>query len=120
MDRPSQPPAGQASKGVNSQDRHLQAMRIPRRATLQQLVARSHRLHESEREVAVYDYVDAAEPVPSKMDLNRIRHGNRIRRTMRWEDTTCPELACSGSNVTRLRRLSSMTAAKMTALVTIG
>ncbi len=43
------------------------------KGTLQQYVGRLHRLHESKREVIVYDYVDGAVPVLSKMYAKRVR-----------------------------------------------
>ncbi len=43
------------------------------RGTLQQYVGRLHRLHDSKREVIVYDYLDDAEPVFSKMYSKRVR-----------------------------------------------
>jgi superfamily II DNA or RNA helicase len=43
------------------------------RGTLQQYVGRLHRLHDNKREVLVYDYVDDAEPVLSKMYSKRVR-----------------------------------------------
>jgi len=49
------------------------AMPISWRGTLQQYVGRLHRLHENKREVIVYDYVDDAEPVLSKMYSKRVR-----------------------------------------------
>ncbi len=42
------------------------------RGTLQQYVGRLHRLHDNKREVIVYDYVDDAEPVLSKMYSKRV------------------------------------------------
>ena len=49
------------------------AMPISWRGTLQQYVGRLHRLHDSKHEVIVYDYVDDAEPVFSKMYSKRVR-----------------------------------------------
>ncbi len=49
------------------------AMPISWRGTLQQYVGRLHRLHDNKREVIVYDYVDDAEPVLSKMYSKRVR-----------------------------------------------
>ena len=49
------------------------AMPISWSGTLQQYVGRLHRLHDSKHEVVVYDYVDAAEPVFSKMYSKRVR-----------------------------------------------
>ena len=49
------------------------AMPISWRGTLQQYVGRLHRLHDNKREVIVYDYVDDAEPVLSKMYAKRMR-----------------------------------------------
>ena len=49
------------------------AMPISWSGTLQQYVGRLHRLHDSKHEVIVYDYVDAAEPVFSKMYSKRVR-----------------------------------------------
>ena len=43
------------------------------KGTLQQYVGRLHRLHDSKREVIVYDYVDDAVPVLSKMYSKRVR-----------------------------------------------
>ena len=43
------------------------------RGTLQQYVGRLHRLHDHKCEVIVYDYVDDAEPVLSKMYSKRVR-----------------------------------------------
>ena len=48
------------------------AMPISWRGTLQQYVGRLHRLHDNKREVIVYDYVDDAEPVLSKMYSKRV------------------------------------------------
>ena len=53
------------------------------RGTLQQYVGRLHRLHESKREVVVYDYVDDAEPVLSKMYSKRVRGYEAIGYTIR-------------------------------------
>ncbi len=49
------------------------AMPISWRGTLQQYVGRLHRLHDSKREVIVYDYVDGAVPVLSAMYAKRVR-----------------------------------------------
>jgi superfamily II DNA or RNA helicase len=49
------------------------AMPISWRGRLQQYVGRLHRLHDNKREVIVYDYVDDAEPVLSKMYSKRVR-----------------------------------------------
>ena len=49
------------------------AMPISWSGTLQQYVGRLHRLHDSKHEVIVYDYVDDAEPVFSKMYSKRVR-----------------------------------------------
>ena len=49
------------------------AMPISWHGTLQQYVGRLHRLHDNKREVIVYDYVDDAEPVLSKMYSKRVR-----------------------------------------------
>ncbi len=49
------------------------AMPISWRGTLQQYVGRLHRLHDSKREVIVYDYVDGCVPVFSAMYSKRIR-----------------------------------------------
>lgn len=49
------------------------AMPISWSRTLQQYVGRLHRLHDSKREVIVYDYVDDDEPVLSKMYSKRVR-----------------------------------------------
>jgi superfamily II DNA or RNA helicase len=49
------------------------AMPISWRGTLQQYVGRLHRLHDNKREVIVYDYVDDAVPVLSKMYSKRVR-----------------------------------------------
>jgi superfamily II DNA or RNA helicase len=43
------------------------------RGTLQQYVGRLHRLHDSKREVIVYDYVDGCVPVLSAMYSKRVR-----------------------------------------------
>jgi len=43
------------------------------RGTLQQYVGRLHRLHDNKREVIVYDYVDGAVPVLSKMYSKRVK-----------------------------------------------
>jgi superfamily II DNA or RNA helicase len=48
-------------------------MPISWRGTLQQYVGRPHRLHDSKREVVVYDYVDGCVPVLSAMYSNRVR-----------------------------------------------
>ncbi len=48
-------------------------MPISWRGTLQQYVGRLHRLHDSKREVIVYDYVDGCVPVFSAMYSKRIR-----------------------------------------------
>lgn len=53
------------------------------RGTLQQYLGRLHRLHESKREVVVYDYVDDAEPVLSKMYSKRVRGYEAIGYTIR-------------------------------------
>ena len=50
------------------------AMPISWRGTLQQYVGRLHRLHDSKREVIVYDYVDGCVPVLSAMYAKRV-HG---------------------------------------------
>ncbi len=49
------------------------AMPISWRGTLQQYVGRLHRLHDSKREVIVYDYVDGVVPVLSAMYAKRVR-----------------------------------------------
>ena len=49
------------------------AMPISWRGTLQQYVGRLHRLHDSKREVIVYDYVDGGVPVLSAMYSKRVR-----------------------------------------------
>jgi superfamily II DNA or RNA helicase len=49
------------------------AMPISSRGTLQQYVGRLHRLHDSKREVIVYDYVDGCVPVLSSMYSKRVR-----------------------------------------------
>ena len=49
------------------------AMPISWRGTLQQYVGRLHRLHDSKREVIVYDYVDDCVPVFSGMYSKRVR-----------------------------------------------
>jgi len=49
------------------------AMPISWRGTLQQYVGRLHRLHDSKREVVVYDYVDGCVPVFSAMYSKRVR-----------------------------------------------
>ena len=49
------------------------AMPISWRGTLQQYVGRLHRLHDSKREVIVYDYVDGCVPVLSSMYSKRVR-----------------------------------------------
>jgi superfamily II DNA or RNA helicase len=49
------------------------AMPISWRGTLQQYIGRLHRLHDSKREVIVYDYVDGAVPVLSAMYAKRVR-----------------------------------------------
>ena len=49
------------------------AMPISWRGTLQQYVGRLHRLHDSKREVVVYDYVDGCVPVLSAMYSKRVR-----------------------------------------------
>jgi len=49
------------------------AMPISWRGTLQQYVGRLHRLHDSKREVIVYDYVDDGVPVFSAMYAKRVR-----------------------------------------------
>lgn len=43
------------------------------RGTVQQYAGRLHRLHERKREVRIYDYVDAAVPMLSKMHQRRLR-----------------------------------------------
>ena len=48
-------------------------MPISWRGTLQQYVGRLHRLHDSKREVIVYDYVDGCVPVLSAMYSKRVR-----------------------------------------------
>jgi superfamily II DNA or RNA helicase len=53
------------------------------RGTLQQYVGRLHRLHESKREVVVYDYVDDAEPVLSRMYSKRVRGYEAIGYTIK-------------------------------------
>ena len=42
-------------------------MPISWRGTLAQYAGRLHRLHAAKREVVIYDYVDAAEPLLAKM-----------------------------------------------------
>src|SRR5712691_3765730 len=49
------------------------AMPISWRGTLQQYVGRLHRIHENKRIVRVYDYVDAAVPVLSRMYEKRLK-----------------------------------------------
>lgn len=49
------------------------AIPISWRGTLQQYVGRLHRLHDSKREVVVYDYVDDCVPVFSAMYAKRVR-----------------------------------------------
>jgi superfamily II DNA or RNA helicase len=49
------------------------AMPISWRGTLQQYIGRLHRLHDSKREVIVYDYVDGCVPVLSAMYSKRMR-----------------------------------------------
>src|SRR4051812_13841085 len=49
------------------------AMPISWRGTLQQYVGRLHRLHDSKREVIVYDYVDGCVPVLSAMYSKRVQ-----------------------------------------------
>ena len=49
------------------------AMPISWRGTLQQYVGRLHRLHDSKREVIVYDYVDGCVPVLAAMYSKRVR-----------------------------------------------
>jgi len=49
------------------------AMPISWRGTLQQYVGRLHRLHDSKREVIIYDYVDSCAPVLSAMYSKRVR-----------------------------------------------
>ena len=49
------------------------AMPVSWRGTLQQYVGRLHRLHDSKREVIVYDYVDGCLPVFSAMYSKRVR-----------------------------------------------
>ncbi len=48
-------------------------MPISWRGTLQQYVGRLRRLHDSKREVVVYDYVDGCVPVFSAMYAKRVR-----------------------------------------------
>lgn len=43
------------------------------RGTVQQYAGRLHRLHERKREVRIYDYVDVAVPILSKMHERRLR-----------------------------------------------
>jgi superfamily II DNA or RNA helicase len=63
------------------------------RGTLQQYVGRLHRHHESKREVRVYDYIDGAVPVLSRMFEKR-RHGyEAVGYTIR--DLNEPELPSS-------------------------
>lgn len=52
------------------------------RGTLQQYVGRLHRLHDNKRDVVVYDYVDDAEPVLSKMYSKRVRGYEAIGYTI--------------------------------------
>jgi superfamily II DNA or RNA helicase len=49
------------------------AMPISWRGTLQQYVGRLHRLHDSKREVIIYDYVDGCVPMFSAMYSKRVR-----------------------------------------------
>ena len=49
------------------------ALPISWRGTLQQYVGRLHRLHDSKREVIVYDYIDDCVPVFSTMYSKRVR-----------------------------------------------
>ena len=53
------------------------------RGTLHQYVGRLHRLHDNKREVVVYDYVDDAEPVLSKMYSKRVRGYEAIGYTIK-------------------------------------
>ena len=46
-------------------------MPISWRGTLAQYAGRLHRLHATKRDVVIYDYVDAAEPLLAKMAARR-------------------------------------------------
>ena len=52
------------------------AMPISWRGTLQQYVGRLHRLHDSERVVEVYDYLDSLIPMLARMFEKRLRGYN--------------------------------------------
>jgi superfamily II DNA or RNA helicase len=49
------------------------AMPVSWRGTLQQYVGRLHRLHDSKREVQVYDYVDGVSPLFTAMFQKRLK-----------------------------------------------
>jgi superfamily II DNA or RNA helicase len=53
-------------------DTLLLAMPVSWRGTLQQYVARLHRLHENKTEVQVYDYADVAVPMLARMYKKRL------------------------------------------------
>jgi len=56
------------------------------RGTVQQYAGRLHRLHERKREVRIYDYVDAAVPMLSKMHQRRLRGYAAIGYTLLEEE----------------------------------
>jgi len=62
------------------------AMPISWRGTLQQYVGRLHRLHDSKREVIVYDYVDGCVPVLSAMYSKRVRGYETVGYKIQDED----------------------------------
>jgi superfamily II DNA or RNA helicase len=62
------------------------AMPISWRGTLQQYVGRLHRLHDSKREVIVYDYVDGCVPVLSAMYSKRVRGYEAVGYFLQKED----------------------------------
>ncbi len=87
----SQAELAEALDGMSANQRHaiaehLAAIPISWRGTLQQYVDRLHRLHDSNRDVIVYDYVDDCVPVFSAMHSTRVRGymavGYVIRNTL--------------------------------------
>lgn len=60
-------------------------MPISWRGTLQQYAGRLHRLHDSKREVRIYDYVDRSVPVLARMYRKRLTGYRAIGYTTKDE-----------------------------------
>lgn len=70
------------------------AMPISWKGTLAQYVGRLHRLYPGEREVVVYDYIDAAVPVLARMSEKRIRGYKGLGYTVGMKEETMAERTC--------------------------